>query len=60
MTQITLTDEELDALVTVLQSTLADLSYEIADTDRVDFRNQLKLRRGVLQEIKNKLEKHSE
>jgi hypothetical protein len=59
MTQITLTDEELDALLIVLQSTLADMSYEIADTDRVEFRNQLKARRGMLQDIKEKLENHS-
>ena len=59
MAQITLTDEELDALLIVLQNTLADLSYEIADTDRVEFRNQLKARRGMLQDIKEKLENHS-
>lgn len=60
MAQITLTDEELEALVMVLQNTLADLSYEIADTDRVEFRNQLKSRREILQDVKNKLEKHGE
>ena len=58
MAQITLKDEELEALVMVLKNTLADLSYEIADTDRVEFRNQLKTRRETLQDVKNKLEKH--
>jgi hypothetical protein len=51
MPNLTLTDEEAEALATVLEGTLSDLSYEIADTDRVEFRDQLKGRREVLNKI---------
>jgi hypothetical protein len=57
MAQLTLTDEEIDALLILLKGNLTDLSVEIADTDREEFRNQLKSRRVTLQDILNKLEK---
>ena len=36
-----------------LESYLSDLSYEIADTDQFDFREQLKAKRAVLNKILN-------
>lgn len=55
MAQLTLTDEEAEALVVLLEGNLADLSYEIADTDRMEFRNRLKSRRDVLHKILDEL-----
>lgn len=47
---------ELDAteqktLIETLQSYLSDLSVEIADTDKLEFREQLKAKRDVLNKI---------
>ena len=51
MPQLTLEDVEVEALVDLLDGKLRDLSYEIADTDTADFRNQLKSRRDLLNKI---------
>jgi len=55
MAQLTLTDEETEALIILLKGNLADLSYEIADTDRSEFRDQLKARREVLVNLQEKI-----
>lgn len=57
MVQLNLTKEEYEVLTLLLTEHLADLSYEIADTDRVEFRNQLKAKREVLNKIMNELKK---
>jgi len=51
-----LDDQEKEILDETLKSCLSDLSYEIADTDKKDFREQLKTRRAVLEKIKSALE----
>ena len=57
MKNIALTENEIEALVTLLQGSLRDLSYEIADTDRKQFRDQIKARRDLLAKILDDLEK---
>lgn len=42
---------EQKTLMETLESYLSDLSYEIADTDRFEFREELKARRNVLNKI---------
>jgi hypothetical protein len=42
---------EQKILMQVLESYLSDLSYEIADTDRLEFREELKAKRDVLNKI---------
>jgi hypothetical protein len=42
---------EQKTLLETLESYLSDLSYEIADTDQFDFREQLKAKRAVLKKI---------
>ena len=42
---------ERETLMGTLQSYLSDLSSEIADTDRYEFREELKARRDVLNKI---------
>ena len=55
MPQLTLENNEAEILADVLESKLRDLSYQIADTDTMDFRNQLKARRDVMNKILNEL-----
>lgn len=57
---LTLSDEDAELLRDVLDSVCRDLSYEIADTDSYEFRQDLKARRerlrGVLDELGGPLE----
>jgi hypothetical protein len=51
MPQLDLDEDEVEALVDLLESKLRDLSYEISDTDTREFRNQLKSRRELLKRV---------
>ncbi len=51
MVQIDLTTDEIEVLRDVLQSYLSDLRMEIADTDRMDFREMLKERKRILVKV---------
>ena len=48
MPQLTLTDEEAGTLRRVLEEYVSDLRMEIADTDSMDFRDQLKQEEAFL------------
>ena len=48
MIHLDLSDAERHALKEILEGTLSDLRMEIANTDRLDFRNMLKERKRVL------------
>ncbi|MBA3583473.1 MAG: hypothetical protein H0W36_02905 [Gemmatimonadetes bacterium] len=51
MIQLELDDAERQILAEVLKSYLSDLRMEIADTDRVDFRDMLKDRKAVIGKV---------
>lgn len=51
MLDVDLTFEEKEMLTDILESTLSDLRMEIADTDRLDYRNMLKKQKDVLQKV---------
>jgi len=51
MVHLDLNENEKQALSTALKSYLSDLSYEIADTDKKSFRDELKTRRELLQRV---------
>lgn len=55
MVELDLTEEERQILHDVLQSYLSDLRMEIADTDRMDFRDMLKDRKAVVQKALDSL-----
>lgn len=59
MLKITLDLSESDIinLIEVLNSCLSDLSFEIADTDRQEYRDKLKLKRSSLMKILAQLNK---
>ena len=56
MTQLKLSAEERDVLADTLEGYLSNLSYEIADTDSKDFRDGLKHKREILQNILSMLQ----
>ena len=51
MPQLTLTDEEAGTLRRVLEEYVSDLRMEIADTDSMDFRDQLKREEAFLKRL---------
>lgn len=55
--QVELTPNEIRILLEVLESYLSDLRMEIADTDRMDFREMLKERKGVLLKLQQALQR---
>jgi hypothetical protein len=55
MIRIELTESEAATLQDVLDSYLSDLRMEIADTDRMDFREELKKRKTVLEDVLGRL-----
>lgn len=56
MIDLSLEVQEAEVLNEVLQSYLSNLSYEIANTDLKDYREQLKDKRAVLEKIKSALD----
>ena len=59
MHRLELTSEEAYVLRETLESYLSDLRMEIADTDRKDFRDQLKHRKELLERITDALAPHA-
>lgn len=57
MVHLDLDEKEKEVLAAVLERSLADLSYEIADTDRKAFRDELKAKRDVLGKVLDALRK---
>ncbi len=51
MTQLELSEEEKGILMEILDSRLSDLRMEIANTDSLDYRNMLKIRKEVLEKV---------
>jgi hypothetical protein len=56
VTQITLTDEEAAILREALRSYVADLRMEIADTDSMQFRENLKREEAILKKFLQQLD----
>ena len=56
-TTITLSDSEKEILTEALDTYLSDLGMEITDTDSMDFREKLKLKRTTIQKILKDLRK---
>ncbi|MBI5677552.1 MAG: hypothetical protein HZC52_03460 [Planctomycetes bacterium] len=51
MIHLELTKEEKEMLIDILENDLSDLRMEIADTDKMDFREILKKQKGVLKKV---------
>jgi hypothetical protein len=55
MNSLELSKEETDALIDVLESYLSDLRMEMADTDSSFFRDELRTKKEVLDNILDRL-----
>ncbi len=55
MTRLELTPEESDLLRQALETYLSDLRMEIADTDRMDFREALKRQEVALRGVADRI-----
>jgi len=55
MPTLELSKEEAVALRDLLETELSDLSHEISDTDRQDFREKLKAKKVMLESISRRL-----
>lgn len=55
MAQLTLNNEETLKLKKILESYLSDLRMEVADTDRKEYRDELKVEEAFLKDMINKL-----
>ena len=53
--ELELTPEEIETFKDVLENYISDLSMEIADTDKMDFRESLKARKNLIAKIIQKL-----
>lgn len=56
MIRLDLDEKERQALSEALKDYLSDLSYEIADTDNMEFRESLKTKRDLLQKVLDAVE----
>ncbi|GIX27859.1 hypothetical protein [Pelomicrobium sp. G1] len=57
MTQLELSPEEREVLIEVLESFLSDLRMEIADTERLAFRERLKSQEQIIKRLLGALRK---
>jgi hypothetical protein len=57
--RIELRSDEVTMLREILQSYLGDLRMEVAGTDRMEFREQLKLREVFIKDLLGRLEARS-
>ncbi len=55
MIHLELTKEDAETLADMLDSALSDLRYEISNTDRLDYRESLKLRKATLMNVLGQL-----
>ncbi|MBE0616933.1 MAG: hypothetical protein IH608_03255 [Proteobacteria bacterium] len=55
MIRVDLTEPEADTLRDVLDSYLSDLRMEIADTDSLDYRDGLKRKKKVIEDVMGRL-----
>ncbi len=49
--ELNISEKERDILVKALENYISDLNMEIADTDQMDFRDNLKTKRIVLRKL---------
>lgn len=55
MSTIELTEEEQALLIEILDSTVSDIKYEIADTDNSQFKEKLRSRKTALSRLLSKI-----
>jgi len=53
--RLELSDDQVQVLMAVLDQVVSDMSPEIADTDNVEYRSELKRRRDLLSQVRAQL-----
>jgi len=57
--ELNLSDDEQNIIKDILENSISDLSMEITDTDKMEYREKLKIKRNVLQKLLNTLKEQS-
>jgi len=57
MIQLNITADEKNVLIGTLEDCISDLRMEIADTDRMDYRDEIKVRKELLIKVVEDLKK---
>jgi len=55
MSTINISEEERELLIELLDSTVSDIKYEIADTDNSQFKEKLRSRKASLSRLLSKI-----
>ncbi len=55
MIQIDLTEEETEILREILESDISDLRMEVANTDSMEYRERLKMKKSVLLKVVSRI-----
>ena len=57
--ELNLSEDEQNIIKDILENTISDLSMEITNTDKMDYREKLKFKRNVLQKLLKLLREQS-
>jgi hypothetical protein len=57
--ELNLSDDEQNIIKDILENSISDLSMEITDTDKMEYREKLKIKRNVLQKLLNSLKEQT-
>jgi hypothetical protein len=49
--ELNLSEDEQNIIIDILENTISDLSMEITNTDKFDYREKLRLKRNALQKL---------
>ena len=57
--ELNLSEDEQNIIKDILENTISDLSMEITNTDKMEYREKLKVKRNVLQKLLKTLTEQS-
>ncbi|MFZ0454407.1 MAG: hypothetical protein WCE54_17210 [Ignavibacteriaceae bacterium] len=57
--ELNLSEDEQNIIKDILENNISDLSMEITNTDKMDYREKLKIKRNVLQKLLKSLKEQS-
>ena len=57
--ELNLSEDEQNIIENILENNISDLSMEITNTDKMDYRDKLKIKRNVLQKLLKSLREQS-
>ena len=57
--ELNLSEDEQNIIENILENNISDLSMEITNTDKMDYREKLKIKRNVLQKLLKSLREQS-